>query len=249
MGIAPHPILGTLLGATLVAIVGLLDDRLDLSPKIQTAGLLLGGFIATILGARIDGITNPLGGGYLPLPMWLSVIGTMAWAFLATKTFDFLDGLDGLAAGVCAIAATTMGLMAAYQGETTVALLAAALVGACLGFLRHNFNPASIFMGTVGSYFLGFLLSMLAVTGAFKISAAISVVVPIFVFGVPIFDALYVVGKRVVERRSPTSADKTHIHHRFVQSGLSVRKAVWAIYGLTAGTCLIALILAWKWGR
>jgi UDP-GlcNAc:undecaprenyl-phosphate/decaprenyl-phosphate GlcNAc-1-phosphate transferase len=248
-GVPPHPILGTLVGAALVAFIGLLDDRIDLSPKLQILGLLLGGFVAAALGARIDGMTNPLTGGYLQLPMWLSVLGTMAWAFLATKTFDFLDGLDGLAAGTCAIAAMTMGLMAALQREVTVALLAAALVGACLGFLRHNYNPASIFMGTVGSYFLGFLLAMLAVTGAFKIPAAISVVVPIFVMGVPIFDALYVVGRRVVEKRAPTAADKTHIHHRLTQSGLSVRKAVWAIYGLTAGTCVLALIIAWTWGR
>ena len=249
LGIAPHPILGTLIGATLVAFIRLLDDRIDLSPKIQILGLLLGGAVAAVLGARIEGVTNPLSGGYLQLPMWLSVGGTMAWAFLATKTFDFLDGLDGLAAGTCSIAAMTMGLMAALQQEVTVALLASALVGACLGFLRHNYNPASIFMGTVGSYFLGFLLSMLAVTGAFKIPAAISVVVPIFVMGVPIFDALYVVGKRVVEKRDPTAADKTHIHHRLTQSGLSVRKAVWTIYGLTAGTCLLALFIAWRWGR
>jgi UDP-GlcNAc:undecaprenyl-phosphate GlcNAc-1-phosphate transferase len=248
-GLAPHPILGVLLGAALVAFIGLLDDRIDLSPKIQTLGLLLGGFIAAALGARIDGITNPLGGGYLQLPMWLSMLGTMAWAFVATKTFDFLDGLDGLAAGTCAISAMTMGLLAALQREVTVALLAAALVGACLGFLRHNYNPASIFMGSVGSYFLGFLLSMLAVTGAFKIPAAIAVVVPILVMGVPIFDAIYVVGKRVAKKQNPTVADKTHIHHRLTQSGLSVRKAVWAVYGMTAGTGLIALLIAWWWGR
>ena len=144
----------------------------------------------------------------------------------------------------------TMGLLAALQHETTVALLAAALVGACLGFLRHNYNPASIFMGTVGSYFLGFLLSMLAVTGAFKIPAAISVVVPIFIMGVPIFDAVYVVGKRMVgaprpdgSRQNPSAPSATGTR------GLSVRKAVWAIYGLTAGTCLMALLIAWKWGR
>ena len=173
----------------------------------------------------------------------------MAWAFLATKTFDFLDGLDGLAAGTCAIAAMTMGLMAALQHEVTVALLASALVGGCLGFLRHNYNPASIFMGTVGSYFLGFLLSMLAVTGCVQDSRGDLRGRPIFVMGVPIFDALYVVGRRVVEKRAPTAADKTHLHHRLQERGLSVRKAVWTIYGLTASTCLVALLIAWKWGR
>ena len=144
----------------------------------------------------------------------------------------------------------TMGLMAAFSRtpEPTVALLAAATFGAAIGFLRYNFNPASIFMGTVGSYFLGFMLSMLAVVGAFKVPVAAAVFLPLIVLGVPVFDGIYVMGRRKVQGKKLTEADNTHIHHRLTERGLTVKQAVWAIYGLTFTTCLIALLLVW-WGR
>ncbi|MBC8104329.1 MAG: undecaprenyl/decaprenyl-phosphate alpha-N-acetylglucosaminyl 1-phosphate transferase [Cytophagales bacterium] len=257
VGRGEHPILGILLGASLVAAVGLLDDKGDLKPWQQMLSLLVGGLIAALLGARIGGVTNPFAGtgsgytaqNYIELPFALSVLVTMVWIFLVAKTFDFLDGLDGLAAGVCAIAATTMGLMAAARGDVAVALMAAALAGACVGFLRHNYNPASIFMGTVGAQFLGFVLASLAVVGAFKIPAAISIVIPLLVLGVPVFDGLYVVGRRMVLRQKATVADRTHIHHRLRDRGMSVKQAVWAIYGLTATCCVAALALAWMWAR
>ena len=253
LGIAPRPILGIVLGGILIALVGIADDRFDLSPKWQVLGLVLPGLVAAVMGARIVGVSNPLPGlihvgPYLALG-WMSVPLTMAWVFLATKTFDFLDGLDGLASGVGAIAATTMGLIACRQGEPVVALLAAATAGASLGFLRWNYQPASIFMGSVGSYVLGYVLSMLAVVGTLKVPAAVSVFLPLMVLGVPVFDGLYVTSRRLARGQRPTAADKTHIHHRLTQRGLSVRQAVWTIYGLTAGACLCALALAWAGSR
>jgi UDP-GlcNAc:undecaprenyl-phosphate GlcNAc-1-phosphate transferase len=262
VGRGQHPILGILLGATIIAIVGLLDDVKDLKPSHQTLAMLFGGLVAALLGARVEGITNPFAplpsnqhaysaANWIELPLWLSLTLTVVWVFLVAKTFDFLDGLDGLAAGVCAIAATTMGLMAAAGGrpDSAVAVLAAALAGACIGFLRHNYNPASIFMGTAGAQFLGFILAMLAVVGTFKIQAAISLIVPPLVLGVPIFDALYVVARRILQGKSPTKADKTHIHHRLRDRGLSVRMAVWTVYGLTASCCVLALLLTWLAAR
>jgi len=256
VGKGQHPVLGILLGASLIAGVGLLDDRYDLPPKLQAGAILLGGLIAALLGARIEGITNPFvplppeGHAYnyhnfVPLGIY-SIPVTMIWVFLVAKTFDFLDGLDGLAAGVCAIAAMTMGLMAARGGDVAVAVMGGALAGACLGFLRYNYNPASIFMGTVGSQFLGFMLAMLSIVGALKIPATISLIVPLLVLGVPVFDGLYVVGRRLATGRAATVADKTHIHHRFRDRGLSVKASVWAIYGLTAIGCVAALALAWQ---
>ncbi len=254
VGRGEHPILGILLGSLLVAAVGLWDDKGDLKPWQQMLSLLVGGLIAALLGVRIAGITNPFasvmqGEPWLPLPPLLSLLVTMAWIFLVAKTFDFLDGLDGLAAGVCAIAATTLGLIAATKGEVAVALMAAALGGSCIGFLRHNYNPASIFMGTVGAQFLGFVLASLAIVGASKIPAAISIVIPLLVLGVPVFDGLYVVGRRVLLRQKATVADRTHIHHRLRDRGMSVKQAVWAIYSLTALCCLIALALVLMWAR
>jgi len=259
VGKGQHPILGIVLGALLVAAVGLLDDKGDMKPWQQTLSLLVGGLIAALLGARIGGITNPFapsGAGhgydfhnYFELPKTLSVFVTMVWIFLVAKTFDFMDGLDGLAAGVCAIAATTMGLMAAARNDIAVALMASALGGSCIGFLRHNYNPASVFMGTVGSQFLGFILASLAVVGAFKIPATISIIIPLLVLGVPVFDGLYVVGRRLAKRQKATVADRTHIHHRLRDRGLSVKQAVWAIYGLTATCCVVALVLALMWAH
>ena len=257
VGRGQHPILGIVLGTVLVGVMGMLDDKYDLSPKYQAGSLLLAGLIAALLGARIDGITNP----FAPLPSgpnsynannflslgYFSVPITMAWVFLAAKTFDFLDGLDGLAAGVCAIASLTMGIMAALRGDAAVALLASALAGACIGFLRYNYNPASIFMGTVGSQSLGFVLAMLAVVGTFKVAGALSLLVPLLVLGVPVFDGLYVVARRVYLKQKPTIADKTHIHHRLRGRGLSVQQSVWAIYAITAAGCGAALVVALKW--
>jgi len=262
VGRGQHPILGILLGAIVIVAVGLLDDVKDLKPSYQMLALLGGGLIAALLGARIEGVTNPFAPlptdqqaysakNWIELPLWFSLVVTMVWVFLVAKTFDFLDGLDGLAAGVCAIAATTMGLMAAAGGKPdfAVAILAAALAGASFGFLRHNYNPASIFMGTAGAQFLGFILAMLAIVGTFKIQAAISLIVPPLVLGVPLFDALYVVGRRILQGKNPTAADKTHIHHRLRARGLSVQKAVWAVYGLTATCCVLALLLTWLAAR
>jgi UDP-GlcNAc:undecaprenyl-phosphate GlcNAc-1-phosphate transferase len=258
VGRGEHPILGILLGAAVVSTVGMLDDKYDLKPSYQAGALLFGGFLAALCGARIDGVTNPFapasgGGGYtsdnyVALGLWSYPL-TMVWVFLAAKTFDFLDGLDGLAAGVCAIAATTMGLIAAARGEAAVALMAAALAGSCLGFLRYNYNPASIFMGTVGSYLLGFVLATLAVVGTVKAPTTIAVVIPLLVLGVPVFDAFYVIARRVAQGKRPTQADRTHIHHRLRDRGLSVRQAVWAIYGLTGACCLAALLLVWHWSK
>jgi UDP-GlcNAc:undecaprenyl-phosphate/decaprenyl-phosphate GlcNAc-1-phosphate transferase len=157
--------------------------------------------------------------------------------------------MDGLAAGVCTIAALAMGMMAAARGDVAVAYMSAALVGACLGFLRHNYNPASIFMGTVGAQFLGFILAMLAIVGTLKIQAAFSIVVALLVLGVPVFDGLYVVARRLYLKKGPTVADKSHIHHRLQQRGLSVRQVVWAVYAITASCCVLAVLLAWKLGH
>lgn len=257
VGKGQHPILGIVLGAILVGVVGMIDDVKDLKPKFQILSLVVGGLIASYCGARIEGLTNPFAplpsagqynsANWIELPLWISYSLTLIWVFLVSKTLDFLDGLDGLAAGVCVIAAGTMGLLAMATGkpDEAVALMAWALMGACLGFLRHNYAPASIFMGTVGAQFLGFVLAMLAVVGTFKVQAAISLLLPPLVLGVPIIDGLYVVGRRIAQGKNPTVADKTHIHHRLRDRGLTVRQSVWAVYGLMASCCALALFLTW----
>ncbi len=248
-------LVGVLIAGTLLAVIGMIDDKIELRALWQAIAILAAGGILIFYGVRIDGITNPLiaerVGAYNParwiaLSLPMSVIATLFWVFLVTKTVDAIDGLDGLAAGVCAISAATLALMAAasHQPEgPTLALLAAAVVGACIGFLRHNYSPAKVFMSTIGAQFLGLTLAALSILGTFKIAAAISVLVPVLVLGVPIFDYGVVLIKRLANRAPLTVADRRHLHHRLLDRGLSHKQAVWVIYGCTAVLCAAALLI------
>ena len=184
-----------------------------------------------------------------PLP----AAGTILWVFGVAKTVDFIDGLDGLAAGVCAICATTLALMsaAARSPQYEVTIIAATLVGVCVGFLRFNKHPASIIMGTVGAQFLGFTLAAISIIGTFKIAATVSVALPVLVLGVPIFDGIRVVTQRTIARTPAYLPDKTsHIHHILLKKyDGSQRRAVYMIYALTASFCAVALVLFRFYGR
>ncbi len=254
---------GVMLAATLVAVVGTLDDKFEMSALWQSLGLIAAGVVLVSFGVRIEGMTNPFAHasaapprhGYDPatwlaFPPWFSSVATVVWVFGVAKTVDFLDGLDGLAAGVCAICGTTLALLSAQVGQYEVTIIAAALVGACLGFLRYNYNPATIIMGTVGAQFLGFVLAAIAVIGTVKIPMAISVALPVLVLGVPIFDGIRVVTQRTLNRTPAYLPDKSsHIHHLLINRGLSQRRAVWVIYGITACFCAMALLLFHVAGR
>lgn len=231
---APNAIL--ILG-TIIALVGMYDDKRQVSAFWQMVVLLSIGVALALFGIRIEGVTHPLAPlmpseyrpeYWLPLGIW-SIPVTALWVFVVTKTVDAIDGLDGLAAGVTAISASTLTLMAVSEKQLAIAIPAAALAGACVGFLRHNINPASIFMGTVGAQFIGFVLATLAVVGTFKVAAAISVLVPLLVLGVPFFDAFFVVSRRVLARQPLHKADMRHFHHWLV-GHLGHRRAVVVIW-------------------
>ncbi len=249
-------IAGILIAGTFIGLLGMIDDLKDLSAKWQIVFILAAGLILIAFGVRIEGLTNPFiiqrpGAAYNPrawieLSLPISIASTLFWVFLVTKTVDAIDGLDGLAAGVCAISAATLALLAAVSRQPdgpTLALLSAAIVGACIGFLRHNYNPAKIFMSTVGAQFLGLTLAALSILGTYKIAAAFSVLVPLLVLGVPIFDYFIVLVKRAHSRAPLTVADRRHLHHRLLDRGLSKQQAVWVIYGCTAILCVAALAI------
>jgi UDP-GlcNAc:undecaprenyl-phosphate/decaprenyl-phosphate GlcNAc-1-phosphate transferase len=248
-------LVGILVAGTFIGLFGLIDDVKDLRALWQILGILTAGCILIAFGVRVEGLTNPLvshpPGTYNPrqwleLSLPVSIFLTLFWVFLVTKTVDAIDGLDGLAAGVCAISAATLALLAAASRQPegpALALLAAAVVGSCIGFLRHNYNPARIFMSTVGAQFLGLTLAALSILGTFKIAAAISVVVPLLVLGVPIFDYGIVLLKRLRHKAPLTAADRRHLHHRLLDRGLSKKQAVWVIYGCTAALCVAAILL------
>lgn len=249
-------VVGILAAVLLAGAAGLLDDVYDMSARWQAVAIVAVGVVLFAFGVRIEGITNPLGGAlgaqYNPYVNWhalgmaASLLLTVLWVFTVTKTVDAIDGVDGLAAGVCAISAATLALMAAQlhtDDGPTLALMASAITGACLGFLRHNYHPAKIIMGTVGAWVLGTALAAISILGAFKVAAAVSVVVPLLVLGVPIFDFTHVMARRILDGAPLTVADKRHLHHRLLARGWNQRQVVWFIYTVTVVLCIAGLAI------
>jgi UDP-GlcNAc:undecaprenyl-phosphate GlcNAc-1-phosphate transferase len=232
-----------ILGAAfLVAVFGVLDDKFDLSALAQMAVLLFAGWLVTLQGVKISFVTNPLGPGTWDLDnLHLAVPITMAWIFFTTKATDIIDGVDGLAAGVSAISCATLALMALQTHNVVAAVMAATVCGSAIGFLRHNFNPARIFMGTAGAQFLGFMLACLSILSLTKIATVVTLSVSVLVMGVPILDAVFVVIRRLVTMQPLTQADKGHVHHRLLRSGLSQRETVLILYAVTMCLCIVAL--------
>ncbi len=235
-----------LLGACVCAGVGLLDDRFEIHAVVKLAGELGAAAIPVSAGATIDHLTvpllQPLDLGALQYPV------TMIWIVALMNSFNFIDGMDGLAAGIGTITASTFAILALSLNRGGAALLAAAVAGACLGFLRHNFHPARVFMGDAGSLLLGYLLAVIAIQGVLKTAAAVALLFPMLVLLVPIFDTSFVLLHRIKYGRRPWSADANHLHHRFVRVGFSQRRAALALYawcGLLAGCALALRFLPW----
>jgi UDP-GlcNAc:undecaprenyl-phosphate GlcNAc-1-phosphate transferase len=247
--------LGLLLVGTGVLIVGMLDDCKQFSALIQMGALLLAGLVVQLFGVQIEGFAAPIGGKFsearwIPLGAW-SIPITALWLFVVSKTMDTIDGLDGLAAGVSAIAALALALMALQAADLLdqpypnwlIAITAAAIAGAAGGFLRYNFNPARIFMGTGGAQFLGFMLGGLSVIGAFKTATAFAILIPVLVFGLPFLDAGLAVVRRLLSGQPIHKPDKKHIHHQLLERGLNQRQTVLILYGIATAMAVVALIL------
>lgn len=222
---------GILVAGAIVATIGMIDDLKEMSAALQAGAILAAAVVLMGFGIKIEFISIPFRNDMVWLS-WLAAPVTIFWVFGLTKTVDLMDGLDGLAAGIGAIAAGCLAFIAYHSAQPAVALMAAALSGSCIGFLRFNFNPAKIFMGTTGSQFIGFTLAALSIVGAFKMAVAAAVALPILVFGVPIFDAIFVVWKRWRSRRPLHRADHSHLHYRLMQRGFSHKQAVLLIYGI-----------------
>lgn len=252
----PLYLIGILGVGSLLVVLGALDDLHQYSAKIQVLVLLAAGvaiqFFAEPNGAKvqISGIKWPLfdsSGQWIEFGMWAIPL-TAFYIFVVTKTMDTIDGIDGLAAGIAAIAGATLCMIATYGGQPRVALVAAALAGASLGFLRHNYNPARIIMGTGGAQLLGFVLGAMSIVGALKTAAAVAIIVPVLVFGVPIFDAVQVVIRRKLSGVPITQADKRHIHHQLLNRGLSQRQAVWILYSIAIVLCVTLVLVVRLYG-
>lgn len=220
---------GVLAGLVIIFIVGVIDDIYTLTPGPKLLGQIVAAGVVIAAGLRIDFIGNPMGNGLLVLGL-LGIPVTLLYIVGFANVINLIDGLDGLAAGVTSIAAVSFLVLAAQTNRLEAAALAAALIGACLGFLRYNFNPASIFMGDAGSMFLGFALASISLLGVMKSVAAITLVVPLLIVGVPIFDTASAIVRRIKHKRPIQEADKGHIHHRLLGRGFDQRQTVLIIY-------------------
>ncbi|MSP14230.1 MAG: undecaprenyl/decaprenyl-phosphate alpha-N-acetylglucosaminyl 1-phosphate transferase [Chloroflexi bacterium] len=231
-------VVGLLVGMTLVEIMGVLDDRFDLPSRVQLLVIGIASLLAVLFfEIRIDILPNPLDGP-LHLSLWLALPFTFFWLMGMTSTVNLLDGLDGLAAGVTAIAAGVLLVHTARLGQISLTPLPAALLGATLGFLPYNFHPAKLFMGSSGAYMLGFALAVLSVIGGAKVASAL------LVMGIPIMDVASIIIARIRQKTSPVShADRNHLHHRLYDRGLSQRMVVLLYYTLSLIFGGLALLL------
>jgi UDP-GlcNAc:undecaprenyl-phosphate/decaprenyl-phosphate GlcNAc-1-phosphate transferase len=222
-GISPR-ITGVVLAATVVALVGLLDDRRQLSSWAKLAGQFAGFLILLAAGIQVR----------LPVPDLVNYALTFLWLAGISNAINFLDNMDGLSAGVSAVVASFMLLLGSLNNQFLVTSLAAAVLGACVGFLRYNFKPAQIFMGDAGALFLGFLLAVLGLQLRFPANVNfVTWMAPVFILGLPIFDTTLVVVSRLRRGLSPNTPGKDHISHRLVDLGFSQREAVLILYLVT----------------
>ena len=225
-----------LLGTVIAGVIGLIDDRYDLRARWQIIGQFLIALIPIAFGLRIAFISNPFGAGDLLFPDAIALGVTIFWTLGMQNSMNFIDGLDGLSGGISLFAAVTLGVIA-LPTSPLLAALSFTLAGALVGFLRFNFYPASIYMGTSGILAVAYALAVLALLGTAKVAAAL------LILGVPITDALFVIVGRIVAGRSPYTPDESHIHRRLLSYGFSHRGSVLVLYALTAALSILALLL------
>lgn len=238
-----------LVGAIIITATGVLDDLFELSPKMKLAGQLLAAGVTVLGGVQLEFITLPFSDeriefGYLAIPI------TIIWIIAITNAINLIDGLDGLAAGVTAIALLTISGLAVTMGSPLLALIGFLVFGSTLGFLVYNFHPAKIFMGDTGALFLGYMISVISIMGLFKNVALFSLIVPIIILGVPILDTVFAIVRRVVQKKPISAADKFHLHHCLLRLGFSHRQTVILIYAMSGMFSIAAILFtrATMWG-
>jgi len=247
-------LLGILLGATIITILGLIDDKRSLNPTIKLLGQVIAVVVLIWYGIRIVGINNPFGKTYLEFSLYLSFLLTIIWTVTFINSINLIDGLDGLAAGIVVIASATFFIITLFQIDKQsnvaitnrlelVAVMAIALVGSTSGFLLYNFHPARIFMGDTGSMFLGFILGTITVMGTLKTVATIALLVPIMVIGLPLLDTFLTILRRLKKRKPLLRADREHLHHRLLDYGWGQRRTVLLMYAISAVLGLGAILL------
>jgi len=235
-------IYGLLGGGLMICLVGIWDDLYGISAKKKLLVQIVAASFAAYMGIQVDFLTHPFN-NVISL-YYLSYPVTVLWIIGITNAVNLIDGLDGLAAGVSAIAAVTLGVVSMLEGFGSVAVLAFILAASIFGFLKYNFHPAKIFMGDTGSLFLGYNLSAIAILGLTKSATVISVFLPVIILGIPIIDTMLAIFRRYNNGKPIFSPDKEHLHHRLLALGLTHRKTVLTIYGVSIVLGISAVLMS-----
>jgi len=235
------PLIGVLLGAIAIFALGLRDDLRPMSGRVKFPLIYAAAAVPVLFGMNTQFLTNPLSRTLVPLGL-AGTLFTVLWLGSMAIAMNSIDGVDGLAAGIAAITGLTLFVAAANRAEVDTMVMAAAVVGGSLGFLRHNFSPARIFMGDSGSMLLGFLLGAAAVQGLFKTVTALSLVIPLLALAVPILDTAFAIIRRYRNHVSIFLADRGHVHHRLLDRGLTPRQTAVTLYLCSAVFALGGLV-------
>lgn len=241
----PKTVVGILLGAVVIVLLGIFDDRNPLSAKFKFVVQIFAAIIPVCFGVVIERVSVPAfisETGVLELG-WLGYPLTVLWIVAVTNALNLIDGLDGLAIGVATISSMTLLCISLLLGDALVVVLTAALSGACLGFFPYNFNPAKLFMGDTGALFLGYALSTISVLGLFKGYTIISVAIPLLILALPIFDTSFAILRRLKNHKPIMAPDRGHLHHKLIDKGFSQKQAVGLIYAMCILLCLFAIFL------
>jgi UDP-GlcNAc:undecaprenyl-phosphate GlcNAc-1-phosphate transferase len=238
--ITPEELVGLLVGGAVAALLGILDDTFQLRARWQLLGQLVLAVFAVVAGITVTFIANPFGPGNIVLTGPFAIGFSMLWILGMINSINFIDGLDGLSSGISLIAAVTLGLISltATIAQPFIGILCFGLAGSLLGFLRWNFHPATIFIGTSGVMFVGYTLAVLSILGTAKVAVAL------LVLGVPIIDTFWIIVRRIRAGNSPFTPDRGHIHHRLLDLGLSHSQTVLVIYGLCILLAVLSLVLS-----
>jgi len=237
---------GITIGALIVGMVGLLDDYSSLNPYVKFFGQIVAGSVALLISGLSITQIDVFGLFKLDLGIF-SVPFTLLWIIGITNSINLMDGLDGLAAGIVSIALFFIGLIGYLQGSYILLFISVTLIGSTLGFLKYNAHPAQVFMGDVGSYFLGFVISMLTLIGSFKSATVMAIALPLTILGLPILDTAWAFTRRILKGKNPFSPDKLHIHHRLMGLGLGHGLTVMFMYGIASILGIIAVLSVYQY--
>ena len=237
---------GIILGSLIIVILGVVDDIKTLKAHPKFVVQLIAAAVPVFMGSRINFVSLPFNQSVMPNIVFNDIISygiSILWIVGVTNAVNLIDGLDGLAAGISTIASASIFFIALLNGNAFVTTISIILVGACLGFLPYNLNPAKIFMGDTGATFLGYIMAVMSVQGLFKSYTVITFVVPVLILGLPIFDTSFAIIRRMAHHKPIMQADRGHLHHRLIDMGFNQKQTVAVLYTISALLGLSAIIM------